>query len=99
MQSSQQAQSLLDNMGFFSLSHTLLLYGQGEAVVMVMMRFVEAAAALGDAFFRWPNNPYTPPVLNSNMGLHTITLMFTLAFPLNSSFGKPRHCFKVVELC
>lgn len=53
MQSSHQAQTLLDTMGFFFLSHTLLLYGQGEAVVMLMMRFVEAAAALGEPFFRW----------------------------------------------
>ena len=52
LQSSQLAQMLLDNMRFFSLAHTLLAYGQGEAVVMVMMRFVEAAAAMGDAFFR-----------------------------------------------
>lgn len=51
-QSSHQAQTLLDHVGFFPLSHTLLLYGQGEAVVMVMMRFVEAAAALGEPFFR-----------------------------------------------
>ena len=58
---------LLDNMHFFSVSHTLLAYGQGEAVVMVMMRFVEAAAILGEAFFRWVNIKYT----SSNQRLFT----------------------------
>lgn len=53
LQSSQRAQTLLENMHFFSVAHTLLAYGQGEAVVTVMMRFVEAAAALGEPFFRW----------------------------------------------
>lgn len=52
VQSCERAQMLLDNMHFFSVAHTLLAYGQGEAVVTVMMRFVEAAAALGEPFFR-----------------------------------------------
>ena len=59
VQSNERAQMLLDNMHFFSVSHTLLAYGQGEAVVMVMMRFVEAAAILGEAFFRWVDIKYT----------------------------------------
>lgn len=52
VQSSERAQMLLDNMHFFSVAHTLLAYGQGEAVVTVMIRLVEAAAALGEPFFR-----------------------------------------------
>ena len=61
---------LLDNMHFFPESQTLLAYGQGEAVVMVMMRFVEAAAALGEAFFRLP----TPKCTSSN---HFMQSLFT----------------------
>lgn len=74
MQSRQQAQTLLDNMHFFSLSHTLLSYGQGEAVVMVMMRFVEAAAALGEPFFRWPYTPDPPSIPNLNLAACKLTM-------------------------
>ena len=52
LQGGQRAQALLDDMRIHSLSSTLLSYGQGEAVVTVMMRFLEAAAAFGEPFFR-----------------------------------------------
>ena len=51
-QGSQKAAALLDQMNFFALPQILLSFGQAEAVVLIMMRFVEAAAAVGEPFFR-----------------------------------------------
>ena len=52
LQGSQRAEVLLDSMHFFALPQTLLSFAQGEAVVLVMMRFVEAVTAFGEPAFR-----------------------------------------------
>ena len=52
LQANQQAGTLLKDMDFFGLPHVLTSFGQSEAVLLILMRFVEAAAALGDTFFR-----------------------------------------------
>ena len=52
MQDTQQAEELLSRMNFFKLPHVLASFGQSEAVLLIMMRFVEAAA-FGEAFFRY----------------------------------------------
>lgn len=49
-----QAAALLKDIDFFSLPLTLLDAAQAEAVVQAMMRFLDAAAALGDDFLRCP---------------------------------------------
>lgn len=71
---------LLDNMHFFSVSHTLLAYEQGEAVVMVMMRFVEAAAILGEGFFRWVDIKYTSRNHSKAKIVHTCKQIVFLTF-------------------
>lgn len=43
---------MLKDIDFFSLPQTLVDAAQPEAVVQVMMRFIDAAAALGDDFIR-----------------------------------------------
>ena len=53
LQAVQQAETLLKAMDFVGLPHVLASFGQSEAVLLILMRFVEAAAALGDAFFRY----------------------------------------------
>ncbi|KAL0036203.1 hypothetical protein WJX79_007899 [Trebouxia sp. C0005] len=51
-QGRQRAKSLLDGMDFFALPQTLVKFAQAEAVVLVMMRYVDATAAFGEQFFR-----------------------------------------------
>ncbi len=51
-QGCQRAKSLLDGMDFFALPQTLVKFGRAEAVVLILMRYVDAAAAFGEQFFR-----------------------------------------------
>ncbi|DBA95921.1 TPA: hypothetical protein ACH3X1_001448 [Trebouxia sp. C0004] len=51
-QGRQHAKSLLDGMDFFALPQTLVKFAQAEAVVLIMLRYVDAAAAFGERFFR-----------------------------------------------
>lgn len=51
-QGCQRAKTLLDGMNFFALSPTLVKFAQAEAVVLIVMRYVDAAAAFGEQFFR-----------------------------------------------
>ena len=99
---------LLDNMRFFSVSHTLLAYGQGEALVLVMMRFIEAAAALGDSFFRWLT-PEKPTVINQSKACPhiqadcpvylCISVVCLLVSCCPSEFQKPyRTCFHARQI-
>ena len=39
-------------MNFFALPQTLVKFAQAEAVVLIMMRYVDAAAAFVEQFFR-----------------------------------------------
>jgi len=39
-------------MDFFALPQTLLKFAQAEAEVLIMMRYVDAAAAFGEQFSR-----------------------------------------------
>lgn len=47
-----QAAALLNDIDFFSLPQSLVDAAQAEAVVQIMLRFLDAAAALGDGFLR-----------------------------------------------
>ena len=52
VQGLEKVQALLEVVGFFDSARPLLQFGKVQALVGVLMPFLEAAVALDDAFFR-----------------------------------------------
>lgn len=79
-----QAAALLKDIDFFSLPQTLLDAAHAESVVQAMMRFLDAAAALGDDFLRCPCND---SVLSSGVDIKLLLIPSLLPSAVISTDG------------